>query len=173
MRKDQSKGVTSKNEKSIPIRFTGDFRTSRMVDCRRQPKRLSRHSSYLSLALPTVAKLVAKTILNRFSLEFNQVFAFGEDSRTLRLASELADLRVGNVNWIFALQKDQFKGVTSKNEKSIPIGMLRSWRWRSDLNWWITVLQTGALPLGYVTTLLVYSISFFVLKSNIRVRMLL
>ena len=26
------------------------------------------------------------------------------------------------------------------------------WRCRSDLNRWITVLQTGALPLGYVTT---------------------
>ena len=28
----------------------------------------------------------------------DQVFACGEDSHTLRLASELADLRVGNVN---------------------------------------------------------------------------
>ena len=28
----------------------------------------------------------------------DQVFAYGEDSHTLRLASELADLRVGNVN---------------------------------------------------------------------------
>ena len=70
--------VTSKNEKSNPIglpvipserasrgiSFGGDFRTRRIVVCLRLPKRQARHTPCLG------AKLVAKTIINRFSLEF-------------------------------------------------------------------------------------------------------
>ena len=34
-----------------------------------------------------------------------QVFAHGEDTRTLRLTSKLADLRVGYANWILLAER--------------------------------------------------------------------
>lgn len=53
-------------------------------------------------------------------------FAYGEYSRALRLASELADLRAANADRIFAgaarKKRDPTEGGVSKNEKSTPVG---------------------------------------------------
>ena len=50
--------------------------------------------------------------------------------------------------WVF-----KSDGPVSPKRKSTPDGVLFFWRYRPDLNWRITVLQTGALPLGYGTIL--------------------
>ena len=61
----------------------------------------------------------------------DQVFAYGEDSHTLRLASELADLRVGNVNWIFAKAKRSVQRRHLQERKKQPV-WVASFLWRAD-----------------------------------------
>ena len=62
-----------------------------MVNLRRKPKRFARRFPYLPSALPTVAKLVAKTILNRFSLEFRlELMRQGAKVRTDRYPKQKA-----------------------------------------------------------------------------------
>ena len=46
----------------------------------------------------------------------------------------------------------------TKTKRTLLVSVLLFWRYRPDLNRRITVLQTGALPLGYCTTLLVTSV---------------
>ena len=44
-----------------------------------------------------------------------------------------------------------FKSAGADKKRNTPNGVFLFWRYRPDLNWRITVLQTGALPLGYGT----------------------
>ena len=87
---------------------------------------------------------------------FGRVFAYGEDTHSLRLKSELFDLRSGYVNRTPSAKRTervQSGTATPKERKNgIPIrDAVFLWRCRPDLNRRITVLQTGALPLGYCT----------------------
>ena len=55
-----------------------------------------------------------------------QVFAYGEDTRALRLASELADLRAGYVNWFSCALRIENPAQSASNdskEKSTPDGV--------------------------------------------------
>ena len=94
-----------------------------------------------------------------------RVFLFAtqtEDTHALRLTSELVDLRAGYVHrhsvtpWAYGTEFKP-KAYSSKGKKKWdpewnPIFL---WRCRPDLNRRITVLQTGALPLGYCTKFLI------------------
>ena len=84
---------------SVPRRssFFGDVRTRRIVAYLRLPKRQARHAPFLG------AKSVVKMILNHFHLAFKlELIIFAKAKRSAQTS------------------------VTSKNEKSTPIGMLRS-----------------------------------------------
>ena len=81
-----------------------------------------------------------------------QVFAFGEDAHTLRLVSELPDLRVGHVNWRACAHPVQEGVVPPKRKKNgIPNGIPFSLEVPPRFELGIEVLQTFALPLGYGT----------------------
>ena len=88
------------------------------------------------------------------------VFALGEDSFALLLTSELDALCDENVNRtllrLWRAEPFQVLGLCpTKTKRTLLAGVLLFWRCRPDLNRRITVLQTGALPLGYCTKLLV------------------
>ena len=51
-------------------------------------------------------------------------------------------------NW---LAKSPIFDATTKKKDCDIFFITVLWRWRPDLNWWMKVLQTFALPLGHVT----------------------
>ena len=56
------------------------------------------------------------------------------------------------VHWTIAFRYSNLSGTDFSKKKTHTIWCAFSfWRYRPDLNWRITVLQTGALPLGYGT----------------------
>ena len=66
-----------------------------------------------------------------------QVFAYGEDTRALRLVSKLPDLRAGYVNWIL-LRRTHFKLRVSppkERKKDTTRVSFFLWRRHPDLNW--------------------------------------
>ena len=94
------------------------------------------------------------------------IHAKREDTHTLRLKSELFDLRVGYVNRTLLRLGSQIRfklGLCpTKTKRTLLAGVLLFWRCRPDLNRRITVLQTGALPLGYCTK---FSIAYVLYQS--------
>ena len=84
-----------------------------------------------------------------------QVFAHGEDTLTLRLKSELFDLRVGFVNWILLRQRLAERSSNRMEPPEREKTLLKRGALvlevppRFELG--IEVLQTFALPLGYGT----------------------
>ena len=97
---------------------------------------------------------ILKAMLSGFFGGATQVFAFGEYARSLRLVSELPDLREGHVNWTplrrWLAERSSKRVKPPRKEKRHPeMGCRFPWRRHPDLNWGMRVLQTLALPLGY------------------------
>ena len=75
-----------------------------------------------------------------------QVFACGEDTHGLRLASELADLRTGYANWILAGEKRSSARSTGPKQQSTRLGAFLFWSCYPDSNWGPHPYQGCALP---------------------------
>ena len=71
--------------------------------------------------LQNFEKLQSRKKRRKFS-PHSRVFACGEDSLALRLASQLADLRAANADLHPALARNRFEGATPANTKGTPAG---------------------------------------------------
>ena len=118
-----------------------------MVNPLRKPKRFARRSPYLPLALPTVAKSVVKTILNRFHLAFKLELIISAKAKRSVQRRHLQE-RKKHPYW-----DASFLEVTIRFE----------------------LMNNGVADRGLTTWLRHHTLSicYFLLKSNIRVRMLL
>ena len=81
------------------------------------------------LKMPSRESREGIRIRDRISISYNngRIFAFGEDSLTLRLASELADLRAANANLILRrfARRASFEATSAPaNAKRTPEGVL-------------------------------------------------
>ena len=95
---------------------------------------------------------ISKNAFRRFESVYRpdslgRIFAFGESSRALRLASELADLRAGNPNRRRFAARTKV-GAIPASRKGTPMACLFCWLGWPDSNRRMPESKSGALPLG-------------------------